>query len=105
MWGIVTEVRSDKEWVGAGINGRTDIPILTSCGHQVWALSSSEPKLTERQANLRLFKAGVRRIRGEADPRIASHFWRKHFNVCHLEGGRCVARKVRRQQSRRDSSN
>ena len=74
MWGVVTEVKNEETWVGAGITGRTDIPILTSCGHQVWALSPVEPQLTPHQADRRLLEAAIRRIRGQQDPRIANTF-------------------------------
>lgn len=72
MWGIVTRVVNEEAWVGAGINGRTGIPIKTSCGHQVWALTPAEPRLTPRQGDLRLLEAAVRRIRGQRDPGIVN---------------------------------
>ena len=61
-WGIITDVQPDGAIVGAQLNGRLDNPLdfVDTC----YAVSTKEPSLGRRDADLMMLKRAIERIRG-----------------------------------------
>jgi hypothetical protein len=66
LWGIVTEVRDDGTMLGVTPNGRTD----NTFDHigSVWALGPKGARLDRHEADLRMLRRAVARVRANEEP-------------------------------------
>ncbi|NQU41156.1 MAG: hypothetical protein HQ523_14485 [Lentisphaerae bacterium] len=64
-WGIITGIRDGQTAMGACLNGKHDNARTTCCA-TTWQLSVAEPRIGRAEADVRLLRWAVARIRGEA---------------------------------------
>lgn len=72
FWGIVTSVEPDGTMKGVTLNKKKDHPIQWP--YPMWSVTKIEPAITKREADIRMLRRGVGRIKGTEDPLIDERY-------------------------------